>query len=99
MTGEDERVLVLYDVAVSLLPEGDNVHVYRNPTWGLVGIDAPREDVLEMLRDAPEIHLTGDHARALKHGLAIMVAGRWLYLETDAAKLDALFPPMGVTKQ
>lgn len=73
---------ITYDAAVALLPEGDNVHTLRGGGSLLIGADWRRGDILEALREAPEIRLTGQMARAMKHGIAISNGGSWLFIET-----------------
>jgi hypothetical protein len=72
MTASDERELLLsYDEAVALLPDGERVHTFLQvPSLGmLIGADWDRAEVLELLRGAPRREVTGPEARSLGHGL------------------------------
>lgn len=79
----DERETIPYDEAVKLLPDGDEIHTFRTSGAGMLfGADWPRETLLEAMRKAEEIELTGPAAQALRHGLAIMESGSPLFIET-----------------
>ncbi len=53
-----------YDEAVSLLPDGDDIHTFKNAPFGLIGADWSREDILNKLKeDDIIIQLTGEQAR------------------------------------
>jgi hypothetical protein len=81
--GPDDREFVSFDEAVALLPDGDTIHTFRNPGPAiLLGADWPRSRLLDALRDAREIELTGPAATAMGHGIAIDHGGRTLYVAT-----------------
>ncbi|MGJ0510239.1 MAG: hypothetical protein ACR652_24605 [Methylocystis sp.] len=58
---------ISFEVAVSLLPEGDYVHTFL----GFIGADWKREKVIDALLASPDIRPTGPMAQAMGHGLAI----------------------------
>lgn len=82
-----------YDEAVSLLPDGDDIHTFKNAPFGLIGADWSREDILNKLKEADiAIELTGEQAKSMKHGMcAYNKNAKWqseiLFIETDEEKL------------
>ena len=44
------KVDLNYDEAVSLLPDGDDIHTFKNAPFGLIGADWSREDILNKLK-------------------------------------------------
>lgn len=85
----EEQLTISFDEAVKLLPEGDTIHTFRNSGSMLLGADWGREALLAAMRDT-EIHITGKAAQAMKHGLAIIHNGSWLFIE--AANADRNTP-------
>lgn len=81
----DDAKMISLAYALSLLPDGDTVHTFLNPAWGLVGASWARRDVIDVLANAKEIHVTGEAAQSMGHGLAVMYQGRWLYIEAANA--------------
>ena len=83
------RFKLTTDEAVSILADGDEVHVFSNPGAGmLLGADWSRADVLrEIAENKPE--LTGPTMAEMGHGLCINLKRR-LFAATDPAKLAAL---------
>jgi len=81
--------------AISVLPEGEYVHTFRNPGFGLMGADWTREEAEKHLNEAAEISLTGTMARGMEHG---MMAAPFLpckqsdllFIATDEDALAAL---------
>lgn len=84
---EDKPIVLSFDEAVKLLPDGDNIHTFRNPQAGLMfGADWDRAALLDAMRASSEIQVTGPAAQAAGHGLAIN-SGGLLFIE--AANYDA----------
>lgn len=84
-----------YEEAISLLPNGENIHTFYNASFGLVGADWSREEILNKLKE-PDIviELTGEQAKAMKHGMAAYsknakYQSEILFVETDEEKLSA----------
>lgn len=78
----DDIVLLTYDEAVALLPEGGTVHTLLDTGTGcLVGADWSREQVLDLLR-AGRREVTGPAAQAMDHGLAAFRDGAPVFIET-----------------
>ena len=79
----DEPLIVSLEQALARLPNKAEIHTFRNPaSMVLIGADWDRDDLVEALSDADEIHETGNLAMSAHHGLAIMHDGRWLFIET-----------------
>ena len=82
---KDEKSILSFDEAVKLLPEGENIHTFRNSGGMLFGADWDRETLLTAMKEASEIEETGPMAQAMGHGLAIVNRGSFLYIETKRA--------------
>ena len=67
----NEKEFVTYDQAVSMLPDGDDIHTFKNSGLALLGADWRRSQVLDFFREHEgEIELSGATATAMGHGLA-----------------------------
>lgn len=84
-----------YDEAVSLLPNGDDIHTFYNASFGLMGADWSREEILNKLKETDiVIELTGKQAKSMKHGMCAYsknakYQSEILFIETDERKLTA----------
>lgn len=83
--------------AIGLLPERDGIHVFINGPFGLIGTDLDRQEILDKLKSADKIELTGETARNLGHGLAVYndnakLQSDILFIETDEEKLNKFDP-------
>ena len=84
-----------YDEAVLLLPDGDEVHTFINASFGLMGADWSKEEILRKLSERDiVIELTGEQAKAMKHGMCVYSKDAKyqrdiLFIETDEEKLTA----------
>ena len=83
--------------AIRLLPEGEEVHTLIENGIAMIGADWTQDDIIEKLRTADHIEITGPHARGMKHGIAAWddtakYASDILYIETDTEKLDEFDP-------
>lgn len=81
--------------AMSVLPEGDAVHTFMNPGFGLVGADWSREDIIEKIQRSDVLALTSEMARSMGHGMCVYNSDAKyqsdiLFIETDEEKLKAL---------
>ena len=91
------RVFITEEEAINLLPEGKEIHTYRNSCVGvLLGCDWERGDILNEIKKADHLEITGSNSRAMCHGLAIWNDGDSfsdiLFVETDMEKLNRLYP-------
>lgn len=90
---EKKKRYITYEEAVSLLPDGDYVHTFYNGSFGLLGADWRKEEILEKLRKSEVIELTGNKARAMNHGMCAYnkdtkYHSDILFIETDADRLE-----------
>lgn len=69
MAADDEQVLLSYDEAAALLPDGERVHTFLDGGLALIGADWDRADILALLREADCLEVTGPQAQAMGHGL------------------------------
>ena len=78
----DDVVLLSYDEAVALLPEGERIHTILDSGIALLGADWDREQVLGLLRTTDRREVTGPAAQAMGHGLAAFRDGVPVFIET-----------------
>ena len=84
-----------YEEAMSLLPNEKEIHTFYNCSFGLLGADWRKEEVLELLKNpCTTIELTGENAKAMKHGMCAYRKGERdhsliVFIETDDEKLSA----------
>ncbi len=89
------RIYITAEQAISILPDGESVHTFYNPGFGLVGADWSRESMIDKLRKSDFRELTGDQARSMNKGLCVYdkttkYQGDILFVETDHERLDKL---------
>ena len=89
--------------ALSVLPDGETIHTFLNPGFGLVGADWSREDIIEKIQNSDIIELTGEMARSTGHGMcAYNNDTRYhddiLFIETDEERPAALEQEMEALK-
>ena len=80
-----EPTTLPFDEAVKLLPKGPTVHTFRQAGLMMLGADHERDTLLEAMKAAPEILITGPSAQAMKHGLAIRDDTGVLFIEAASA--------------
>lgn len=83
----DERVDLTVDEAIGMLPDGEDVHTFRQGGM-MLGADWSREDLISEIRATDRRVLTGDVATGMGHGMAIWSRG-WLFIETRPAETAA----------
>jgi hypothetical protein len=86
---EDTRTTLTVDEAISVLPEGEDIHTFRGGGMAIIGADWSRSGIEGAIREAGGAELTGPMARGMKHGIALN-DGSMLFIATDEAKLAAL---------
>jgi len=89
------KIYITTEQAISVLPDGDTVHTFYNPGFGLVGADWSKEDITDKLRRSDIIELTGPVARGMGHGMCVYNKDtKWqsdiLFVETDEERVAAL---------
>jgi hypothetical protein len=88
-TEREERLTVSYDEALLLLPEGDTIHTFRDGAGILIGADWGREKILDLLKQAKTIYVSGPMAMGMGYGLHTDHNGR-LFIE--ATNADEVLP-------
>ena len=89
------KTYITAEQAISVLPDGDSVHTFYNPGFGLIGADWGKEDITDKLRRSDIIELTGSAARGMNHGIcAYSKDAKYqsdvLFIETDEARVSVL---------
>ena len=89
------KAYITTEQAISVLPDGDTVHTFYTPGFGLVGADWSKEDITDKLRRSDIIELTGPSARWMGYGIcAYSKDAKYhsdiLFIETDEARVSAL---------
>lgn len=97
------KTYITAEQAISVLPDGDTVHTFYNPGFGLVGADWSKEDITNKLRRSDIIELTGPAARGMGHGMCVYSKDtKWqsdiLFIETDEERVAALEKELEVLK-
>lgn len=77
----DGVVLLSYDEAVALLPDGDRIHTFLDGGMALIGADWDRAQVPALLESTDRREVTGPSAQAMKHGLAAFRDGEPVFIE------------------
>lgn len=67
---EDEPVLLSYEEAVALLPDGDRIHTFLDAGGALMGANWFRAEILDLLERSERREITGPSAQSYGHGLA-----------------------------
>ncbi len=78
----DERVFLTADEAIAMLPDGDDIHTFRNPNGMIIGADWRRDTLIAAIRSVHEIELAGETATRMNHGLAIHDEHGLLFIAT-----------------
>ena len=88
----DDKITLTPDEAISLLPDGEYVHNYANPTAGmLIGVDFDRPDAEEHIRKAIQREIGGSGCKGMKHALVVWDNEKHCtFFETDMAKVEAM---------
>jgi len=89
------KTFITVDQAISVLPDGDTVHTFYNPSFGLIGADWSKADITDKLHNSDIIELTGPGARGMGHGICAYnkdakYQSDVLFIETDEARVAAL---------
>jgi len=70
------------DEAINMLPDGGNIHTFRNPSAGMmIGADWNRDDIIEAM-NKHGVGLSGEQAKAMDHGLVLEDKSGFLFIET-----------------
>jgi len=91
-----KRIFLTEEEAIDLLPDGDQIHTFYNPGFGLLGADWDREEIIDKIHSCDIREVTGKTARGMRHGLALFTAGcsqgDILFVETNMEKLNSMYP-------
>jgi hypothetical protein len=79
---DGEIILLSYEEAAALLPDGETVHTILDSPVALIGADWDREKVLRLLRETGRREVTGPAAQSVGHGMAAFRGGRPVFIET-----------------
>lgn len=85
---------ITFDEAVSLLPNEEYIHTFYNTSFGLMGADWSKAEILDKLQKSEIIELTGETARSMGHGMCAYNKDTKyqkdiLFIQTDEEKLSA----------
>ena len=97
------KIYITTEQAISVLPDGDTVHTFYSPGFGLLGADWSKEDITDKLRRSDIIELTGPAARGMGHGICAYnkdtkCQSDILFVETDEERLAVLEQKMEALK-
>jgi hypothetical protein len=86
---KNEKEVISFDDAVKHLPDAEQVHTFREAGFTILGADWDKPALLNAMRKAPEIQVTGPQAQAMRHGLCIFDDHGPLFIETANAQVQA----------
>ena len=66
----DEKVILTPEQALSMLPDGDQIHTFRSMGFALIGCDWSRSSLEQEIREK-QCEVGGDQCQAMNHGLVI----------------------------
>ena len=84
-TDPDAKELISFEDAEKLLPDGPQIHTFRQSGPLLLGADMERGELLKAMREAEAIEIAGPTATAMHHGLAIQNKTGLLFIATKRA--------------
>lgn len=89
------KAYITAEQALSILPDGDEIHTFRNAAFGLMGCDWSRTELESKIQSSDCLELTGEMAKGMKHGLvaydkAAKLQSELLFIETNMDKLAQL---------
>lgn len=81
--------------AIGILPDGDKIHTFYNPGFGLIGADWDRAAIIDKLQKSDHLEFTGPAAKGMGHGLcayndSAKYQSEILFIETDMDRLEQL---------
>jgi hypothetical protein len=76
----DEKVILTEEQALAMLPEGDQIHTFRDGGIALLGADWDRADLEQAIR-VNKCEVGGKQCQALNHGLVVWTGDRPLFVE------------------
>lgn len=91
---DDIMRTVTIEQAISLLPQGEYIHTILNPGNNMFfGSNWSRFELIEeMKKCSGTIQLSGRMARQTGHGVGFRRGEGWVFVETDAEKLNKFDP-------
>ena len=78
----DEKEVIEFDAAARRLPNSEQVHTFRQAGFAILGAGWDKASILNAMRKATEIQVTGPQAQAMNHGLCIFDEHGPLFIET-----------------
>lgn len=66
----DEKVILTPEQALSMLPDGDQIHTFRSMGFALIGCDWSRSGLEKEIREK-QCEVGGDQCQAMNHGLVV----------------------------
>lgn len=77
----EERVKLTKEQVLSILPDGENIHTFRQAGNSLIGADWEREEILKAL-EKYDFELSGEVATRMRHGIAFRDEYGWVFVHT-----------------
>ncbi|MEM0531494.1 hypothetical protein WGC32_14330 [Zongyangia sp. HA2173] len=95
MSKMTKKTYITKEQAISILPDGELIHTFYNPWFGLVGADWSKDDIIDKIQKSDILELTGPSTRSMGCGMCAyskdaQYQGDILFIETDENRLDAL---------
>lgn len=82
-----EKQLLTVEQAKEALPKGETIHVFLNPSGGmLIGGDWGRDEIYKLLDSADTIEVGGKECVRMGHGLVVTKDKRHHFVESSVGK-------------
>lgn len=89
----DEQVFLTSEQAISMLPDGDDIHTIMQSGPAFLGADWSRKKIIEQIKSS-RCELGGERCRSAGHGLCVHYDGRALFVQVrDGLDYASLEPP------
>lgn len=89
------KAYITTEQALSILPDGDEIHTFVNAAFGLMGCDWNRLELEDKIKKSDYLELTEKMAKGMNHGLcaydnSVTKQSEILFIETNPNKLEQL---------
>ena len=93
MSEDNEKCFITPEQAEKMLPEGEEVHTFRNNTFALIGADWGRDELLKHMEKYKDtLQLSGPTATSMDHGIVLIDPHGALFIETKKQSSQEVLP-------
>lgn len=86
------RIFLTKEQAISTLPIEKEVHTFTNPGGMLVGMDYPKDAIIEKINNSgdEDLEIGGKNCKNLKHALIIHLSNFNLFVESNMNRIEEI---------